>query len=587
MRPFVWLVVALGLLLAGAAIAWLTGARPGSGDDEPAVAPWFQDVTEHAGLHFNCDTGRLDRFFMPAIMGAGGALIDCDGDGRLDVYLVHISGPEGRKNQLFRQRPDGTFEDVSAGSGLDVSGYGTAVAVGDVNNDGRPDVLLGEFGRVRLFLNEGGGKFREATEAAGLSNPNWTTALAFVDYDRDGWLDLVVVNYIDYDSSLPCTAANGAPDYCNPKNFPGTVTRLFRNRGPQSGGNGVKFDEVTVKAGLAQAPGPGLGVYCADFNGDRWPDIFVANDGRPNHLWINQKDGTFKEEAAIRNVAYNGLGHPQANMGTAFGDVDGDGLMDLFVTHITYETHTLWKQGPRGYFKDVTGRSGLAAPRWQGTGFGTVLADFDHDGALDLAIVNGHVARQDPPPAPELGPHWGMYGQRNQLFANDGTGRFRDVSAANPAFCGHANVGRALIWGDIFGSGAIDLLVTDMAGPARLFRNVAPRRGHWLAVRVLLPSPRAPADPKLDRDAYGAEVTVRAGPRRWVRLVSPADSYMCSSDARAHFGVGDAERVDAVEVLWPDGRRESFPGGPADRHVTVRRGQGAVRPSDPPEGGSP
>ncbi len=569
--------IPLVLLAAGAALAWFTLART-SPDAAGAVAsPWFEDVTERAGLRFTCATGRLDTFFMPASMGAGGALFDCDGDGRLDIYLVHQAGPGGTKNQLFRQRADGTFEDVSAASGLDVAGYGTAVAVGDVNNDGRPDVALGEYGRVRLFLNEGGGKFREVTQDAGLSNPNWATALAFVDYDRDGWLDLVVVNYVEYDPTYPCSAANGTPDYCSPKNFPGTVTRLFHNRGPQPGGDGVKFDDVTVAAGLARAPGPGLGVYCADFNGDGWPDIFVANDGRPNHLWVNHKDGTFAEEAAIRGVAYNGLGQALGNMGTAFGDVDGDGLMDLFVTHLKNETPTLWKQGPRGYFKDVTGPAGLAAPRWQGTGFGTVLADFDLDGALDLAIVNGHVSSEDPPPAPELGPHWGMYGQRNQLFANDGTGRFRDVSAANPAFCGHANVGRALMWGDIFGSGAIDLLVTDMAGPARLFRNVAPRRGHWLAVRALLPSPRGPADPKLDRDAYGAEVTVRAGPRRWVRLVSPADSYMGSSDARAHFGVGDAECVDAVEVLWPDGRRESFPGGPTDRHLTLRRGQGAVR----------
>jgi hypothetical protein len=288
---------------------------------------------------------------------------------------------------------------------------------------------------------------------------------------------------------------------------------------------------------------------------------------------INQKNGTFLEEATVRGLAYNGMGQAQAGMGIACGDVDGDGLMDLFITHLKYETHTLWKQGPRGNFKDVSGRAGLTLPRWQGTGFGTTLADFNHDGALDLAIVNGHVARHDTVIAPALGPHWGLYADRNQLFVNDGTGHFTDISEDNPALCATPNIGRGLAWGDVDGDGALDLLVTTAAGRARLYRNVTRDRGHWLIVRALLPGP---ANPKYEREAYGAEVTLRAGSRHWLRLINPADSYLCSSDSRAHFGLGPVTRVDAIDIIWPDGSKERFAGVQSDRIVTLRKGQGST-----------
>ena len=311
-------------------------------------------------------------------------------------------------------------------------------------------------------------------------------------------------------------------------------------------------------------------MICADFDGDGWPDIFVANDGAPNRLWMNQKDGTFKEEAVQRGVAYNGMGKTQAGMGVALGDVDGDGLFDLFVTHLTEETNTLWKQGPRGRFRDDTAAAGLVAPRWRGTGFGTVLADFDHDGALDLAVVNGRVAARAAPDDPSLGPFWSKYGDRNQLFAGDGDGRFRDVSPQNAPFSGHSNVARGLVRGDVFGDGAQDLLVTSIAGPARLYRNVAPKRGHWLEVRAL--------DPALKRDALGAEIRVRAGEKTRTAWLHPAESYLCSSEPCADFGLGPCERVESVEVLWPDGARETFDGGPADCRRVLRRGEG--RPAE-------
>jgi hypothetical protein len=468
------------------------------------------------------------------------------------------------------------------------------VAIGDVNNDGLPDVLVTQYTGVRLFLNNGNGTFTDVTKEAGLDNPLWATSAAFFDYDRDGWLDLVVVNYVEYDPSWRCASPEGKPDYCPPNQFAGTVTKLFRNRGiegsAQTSATAVtavaqqprmpRFEDVTLTSHLGRVPGPGLGVACADFDGDGWPDILVANDGEANRLWINQHNGTFAEEAVLRGLAVNVLGQRQANMGIALGDVYGDGLLDVFMTHLTEETNTLWRQGPRGLFRDGTAAARLASPGWRGTGWGAVLADFDHDGALDLALVNGRVARGHAA-NPPLGPHWSRYAERNQLFAGNGTGSFADISTTNKPLCGTPGVYRALVVADIDGDGALDLLVTAVAGPARLYRNVAPKRGHWLIVRAVDPaSPRPTLSPSggegrvRGRDAYGADIAVWAEGRRWVSGIYPGQGYLSSHDPRAHFGLGPAARVDAIEVRWPDGTREAFEGGPTDRVVQLVKGEG-------------
>jgi enediyne biosynthesis protein E4 len=565
---FLGAAVAIGAMLVACRPA--SDAPPDTADPEPLRAPWFIDVTDEVGLDFVHDAGPLGSFFMPQALGSGAALFDFDGDGLLDIYLLQNGGPEGKTNRLYRQLPGGRFQDVSKGSGLDFAGHNMGVAIADVNNDGHPDVLVTQYGGIRLLLNNGDGKtFTDVTKEAGLRNPAWGMSAAFLDYDRDGWLDLVVVNYVDYDPTWPCTSRSGVPDYCPPNVFPGRVSRLFRNRGPHKNAK-VHFEDVTVAAGLAKVPGPGLGICCADFDGDGWPDIFIANDGKPNRLWLNRRDGTFTDESVRFGVATNEMGTAEAGMGVAIGDVDGDGLVDLFVTHLTEETNTLWRQGPRGLFKDLTKTAGLAGPGARATGFGVVLQDFDHDGAVDLAIVNGRISRTAPAVAaaaePALGPHWGLYAERNLLFANDGQGGFCNVSKANHAFCDTPNVARGLAWGDLRGNGAVDLLVTTVGGRARLYRNVAPERGHWLLVRAI--------DPACKRDALGAEVRVKAGGRRWLRHISPAGSYLCSSDARAHFGLGTADHIEAIEVQWPDGGVECFPGGPADRSVLLQKGTG-------------
>jgi hypothetical protein len=551
--------------------------------------PWFEDITARSGLEFVHDTGPTGRFRIPEQMGSGAAWFDFDNDGRLDIYLVQNAGPtSASKNKLFHQEADGRFKDVSAGSGLDVAGYGMGVAVGDVNNDGLPDVLLTEYGAVRLFLNQGVSHFADVTAETGLDNPRWATSGAFFDYDRDGWLDLVVANYLDFDPTVKCFDAKGAPEFCGPHGFPGLVTKLFHNLGTRNspnlgaaspsprgegrgeGNRGVpRFEDVSVKSGLARLPGPALGVLCADFDGDHWPDIFLADDGRPNRLFINQHNGTFNEEAAVRGLAYNAMGQTAGNMGIALGDADGDGLFDLFVTHLAEEFHALWRQGPRGVFQDRMALAGLNAQGWRGTGFGAALVDFDHDGDLDLAFVNGLVKRgpQSAPAALGTHPFWAPYAQRHQLFANDGRGHFQDLSEQSPALCGTASVGRGLACGDFDNDGAVDLLVSSTGGPVRLLRNIAPKSGHWLTVRAIDPAPGG-------RDAYGAEITMQAGGRRWWRLVSPAYSYLCSNDPRTHFGLGSAAAFDLIQVVWPSGEEETFPGGAADRLVLLRKGTG-------------
>lgn len=567
--------VAMLLVLHG------SGCRSGQVDAPPKAKamvespPWFVDVSDAVGLNSLHQAGTpKDAYFMPRIMGSGAALFDFDNDGRLDLYLLQNGGPGSTaRHCLLRQSPEGKFLDVSAGSGLDGTGYGMGVAVADVNNDGLPDVCVTEYGATRLFLNLGQGRFKDISRSAGIENPLWGTSASFVDFDRDGWLDLLVVNYLDYDPTKWCGARDGKQDFCHRSTFESTAARLFRNT--TRSGQEVRFADVSLAAGVGKLPGPALVVVCADFTGDGWPDLFVANDSRPNHLWINQRNGTFLEEARLRGVAFNSLGQSQANMGIALGDVDGNGTFDLFVTHLSEETHALWKLDQGGVFQERTAAAGLVRPHWRGTGFGTIFADFDHDGALDLAIENGRVVRDPLQPQATSADFWSPYAERNQLFVNDGTGRFRDISAVNVPFCSTAAVGRGLAWGDFDNDGAVDLLVTSIAERARLFRNVIPARGHWLQIRAVAPDLGG-------RDAYGAEITIHAGQRRWIGLVNPSQSYLVSGDPRVHFRLGQVDQVEYIQIRWPDGSTKTFPGSPVDRQITLHKGTGSGRKGTTP-----
>jgi hypothetical protein len=566
-----WLACAISFAVfaaGAAALAWFMTRSP---RNSAANEDWFEDVTESSGITFVHDAGELGRYQQPQIHGSGLAIFDFDGDGLLDIYFLTQGGPQSSSiNRLYKNMGGGKFKDVTEGSGLGFAGENTGVAIGDVNNDGFPDVLVTQVGGVKLFLNNGDGTFTDITEESGLKNPLWATSACFVDFDRDGWLDLVVVNYLKYDPNSVCYGLTSHQEYCGPLTFPGTVSKLFRNLGKSTVGGSrsqVRFQDVTVSAGLAKAPGPGLGVYCADFTGDGWPDIFIANDGKPNHLWVNQKNGTFQEESFARGIASDSMGQTHAGMGVAIGDVNGDGLFDVYVTHLTSEHNTLWVQGPkRGNFRDRTAQSSLLNSDWRGTGFGTLMGDFDNDGWLDVAIVNGRIARGTLTPNPARGSHLTDYCERNQIFRNEGSGVFKDVSNQNRAFCGTPDVTRGLACGDLDGDGGLDLVVSSVAGRARVYHNAATGRGHWLIVRAL--------DPQLHRDAYGAELVLNCGERKMLRIVNSGGSFQCSSDPRAHFGLGSAARFDSIRVLWPDGLEEEFPGDSADKVVTLSRGSG-------------
>jgi hypothetical protein len=549
-------------LLAGCATepesAHVEGAR--------RPAPWLVDVTATAGLDFRHEAGFSGRFRMPEIMGSGAALFDADGDGDLDVFLVNGRADLDREDtsqtdRLYRQDPPGRFTDVTERAGLGGRAYGMGVAVGDIDNDGDEDVFVTNYGPDRLYENRGDGTFSDITDAAGIEVDGWSSSATFFDYDRDGLLDLFVARYVRYDPHKTCTDRAGRPDYCQPQAFPASTCVLLHNEGAR------RFIDVSARAGLLAAPGPGLGVVADDFDDDGWPDVFVANDGAANHLWMNQHDGTFIERAVRWGVAYNLSGRAQAGMGVACTDFDSNGRMDLLITNLGGETNTLFlNQGPPAGFTDATGESGMAETSLPVTGFGTAAPDLDLDGNVELLVANGRVIRGPSGTAGSAASPLEPYAEENHVFVGLGGGRLRPGGAEFAPFTEPLEVSRGLATGDVDADGDLDILVSNAGGPARLFLNEAPRRGAWLLVKAV--------DPRYRRDAIGARVTLVTKSARYSRTISAGFSYLSSSAALAHFGLPRESAAERVEVRWPDGREEWFPVEGLDRRLTLERGSG-------------
>jgi enediyne biosynthesis protein E4 len=521
--------------------------------------PWFSDIARNAGVSFAWQSGHGSRYLMPEIMGGGGALFDMDGDGDLDLYLVQggsLTTGKRPPNRLFRNRGDGTFDDVTAGSGAEGRDYGMGVAAGDVDNDGDADLYVTNVGANVLLRNDGRGRFTDITARARVDDPGWSTSAIFLDHDADGDLDLFVTHYLHWSAAteLQCVNTLGQPDFCSPKSYHRpTGDSLFRNNG-----NGT-FTNVTVQAGLRRAAGNGLGVVAGDFDRNGLPDLFVANDGTPNHLWLNQGGGRFMEAGLAWGCALDEDGTAKAGMGTDATDLDDDGDLDLLVVNLVSETDSFFRNQGR-YFADDTAAVGLRVTSRQFTRFGTALIDFDNDGWLDVFEANGRVTRQTPAYSSD------PYAEPSVLFRGTARGRFQEVAPRGGAASALVASSRAAIFGDLDNDGRIDIVVVNRDAPAFVLRNVTTTKGNWLGLRVL---------DEHGRDALGAEVRVGIGTRRVRRDVKAGYSYLASNDPRVHIGLG-GERVGRnVRVRWPNGAEESFGDIVAGRYVTLRRGQGA------------
>jgi enediyne biosynthesis protein E4 len=525
-----------------------------------AGGPWFDEVADRSGIRFTHRSGHRDRFYLPEIIGGGAALFDMDGDGDLDLYLVQSGNlfaprdkPEG--NRLYRNRGDGTFEDVTAGSGADVGGYGMGVASGDFDNDGRADLYVTNFGGNVLLKGDGRGRFVDVTAKAGVASAGWSTSAAFLDYDADGDLDLFVAHYLNWQRSaeVECYSLTGVPDYCAPKTYdlPSQST-LYRNNGDLS------FTDDTDRAGLRTAAGNGLGVVAGDVNGDGRVDVFVANDGTPNHLWLNRGGGRFENAALPMGCAVDLDGKAKAGMGVALADVDNDGDLDLLVVNLDGESDSFYRN-EKAFFRDDAAAVGLRTVSRPFTRFGTALLDFDNDGMLDLYEANGRVGRQSTMYSPD------PYAEPNLLFRGIAGGRFEEVTPRGGTRQMLIASSRAAAFGDVDNDGGLDIVVVNRDARAHLLRNVAPGRGHWAALKVV--------DGR-GRDALGAEVTMTVGGRMIRRDVRAAYSYLASNDPRVHVGLGAETVARDVTVLWPTGQRERFGDVAADKITVVRQGAG-------------
>ena len=547
-----------------------------------APAEWFSERAKETGLDFVHVNGASGRFFYPEILAPGVGLLDYDNDGDLDVYLVQgrtlgASPPLDKtppsptatalRGRLFRNdlriNADGSrqlrFLDVTDASGIRADQYGLGVAAADVDNDGWIDLLLTNFGTNQLLRNKGDGTFTDVSKQSGIEDRSgrFAVSAAFLDYDRDGWLDLYVANNANYtlQNETNCPNMAGARDYCPPQIYGGQPDRLYRNQGHG------RFVDVSAKALVGGKFGPALGVATADYNGDGWIDIYVANDGEENLLWINQRDGTFRETALLAGAALTAEGIAEASMGVDAGDFDNDGDDDLFMTELTGQGSNLYANDGSGNFRDVSALSALGRLSVPYTGWGTAWFDFDNDGWLDLLTVNGTIVAVNDA-APQAFP----YHQRKVLFRNLRDGRFEDVTSQAGAVFKLSESGRGAAFGDIDNDGDVDVLVGNDGGRVRLLVNNLGSRNHWIGLRLV--------GQETGRDMLGARVAVsHDGATIWRRARSDG-SYGSANDPRVLVGLGSSAAPPTIKVRWPGGHFEEWSGVPIDRWTTLKEGTG-------------
>jgi hypothetical protein len=558
-----------------------------------AAAPLFNDVAKQSGIDFWQYSGATGEYLLPEMVGSGGALIDYDNDGDMDIFLVqgYPADPQGNPlvplppgwkpgNRLFRNNLNSSgklsFTDVTQAAGLNHADQGMGVAAGDYDNDGFVDLYVTNYDHNILYHNNGNGTFTDVTATAGVASSRWSTSAAFIDYDRDGLLDLAVVHYVDF-YPRPCYTPQGSKDYCGPQPFEGMVTQLYKNLG-----NG-RFKDVTTEVGLNAKKGPGLGILTGDFGTDGFPGFMVANDGAANHLWISTPrnpakpaDRVFHEVGLTHGLAYASDGRARAGMGIASGDIYGDGGEAIVVTNLPNEAFTLFQRQPNGDFLDATEQSGLSHVSLPYTGFGVGLLDLENRGLLDLFSANGGVrVMTGEQSAGDKFP----YRERKLLLRNMGKGMgFEDITASAGPALQTLEVSRAAAFGDVNNDGGVDILVTNNNGPARLLLNSAPDRGHWILVRV--------EGVRTNRSGYGSVVELvrknGSSLRRWVR---GDGSYLAANDPKVHFGLGKTPDIDRLQVHWLGGNCEAWTQTAVDRVVNLREGTGQPCPVSSASGG--
>ncbi len=537
----------------------------------PSMAqPHFTEQSATAGLRtINISGSPQDKQYILEAHGSGAAFFDYDNDGDQDLYVVngsdfeHYQSRSGPGNSLYLNRGESTFTDVTEEAGVGDAGWGAACAVGDIDNDGFRDLYVTNYRANVLYHNRGDGHFTDITAAAGVGGEAYSSAAAFFDYDNDGDLDLYSASYVVFDLQdnprTDCDYLGGIKTYCGPLGMVGGADVLYRNEG------GNRFTDVTVTSGVAQANSYyGLGVMPSDYDGDGDLDLYVANDQTPNVLFQNKGDSTFDDVALVSGVAYSSDGDEEAGMGVDFGDFDNDGDDDLYVTNFFRESNTLYRNGG-GRFADFTVEAGIEAVTMNRLGWGTRFADFDNDGDLDLFVANGHVFPQVDDAATGT-----SYRQRNQLFRNDltdGSAAFIDISEAAGPGMAIEKVSRGAAFADYDDDGDVDVFVVNLNDTPSLLCNNMGGGNNWLVVEL-----DGGDAGEVNAEGLGTRLRVVAGGRTQFRTIEGAGSYLSHSDVRAHFGLGDAQRVDRVEVEWLDGTKQAVTAVTVNRFITIRRG---------------
>ena len=511
----------------------------------PPVAVQFSDVTAAAGIRFQHNNGAFGKKYLPETMGSGVAFFDFDNDGDQDLLFVNGKSWPGQRSAgpttaaLYRNRGNGTFEDVTRGSGFDREIYGMGLAIGDYDNDGDPDVYLTALGPNLLLRNEGGGRFTDASAPAGVRDPGFGSSATWLDYDRDGDLDLFLLNYVQWsiETDIYCTLDGKTKSYCTPESYQGASPVLYRNEGRG------KFADVTQEAGLHNPRGKGLGVTVLDFDDDGWPDLAVANDTQPNGLYRNDGKGGFTDVGVMAGIAFGENGAARGAMGIDAADYDGSGVPSLVIGNFSNEMVSLYHNEGRGFFIDVAPVSEVGRASLLTLAFGAFFFDFDLDGLQDIFITNGHVDDDIQAVQQRV-----SYAQPPHLFRNVGDGRFTEATDKVGEAFARPVVGRGAAYGDIDGDGDLDVAVTTNGGPAYLFRNDGASENAWIAFKL--------QGSASNREGIGAQIDLTAGGRTQSLVVKSATGYCSQNQLPVTFGLGPAARVDKVEITWPSGKKQ-------------------------------